>query len=243
MYAKASDGTPVEFGLLQGVKIDHSFTEKDLYGTNQHRIFGARGTAKFTFSAEVAKISAKLFGELYFGISPVAGQLALQASEAHSVPAETTYTVTATPPGSGTFDADQGVIYAAGANVGQALTPVASSPTAGEYTVNVGTGVYTFAAADASAAVAITYLYTTSSTGQKIAITNEEQGTTPTFSVIVRGRDPDTGLFNTVVANKCSSTKLSMALKQNDWAIPSFDIGAMDDGTGTIATWSFGDDS
>ncbi|MEI9917086.1 MAG: hypothetical protein WDN29_16285 [Methylovirgula sp.] len=107
--------------------------------------------------------------------------------------------------------------------------------------MNAGTGVYTFAAADASAAVNISYMYTTATAGQKIVITNQLLGTTPTFASVFRNRDPKTGLFETLVLNKVTSSKLSLQSKTSDWEIPSFDMQVMDDGTGNIGTWSFGD--
>ena len=45
------------------------------------------------------------------------------------------------------------------ASTGVQLTPVGSGPTVGQYSVSAG--VYTFAAADASAALLISFLYTT----------------------------------------------------------------------------------
>ncbi len=64
------------------------------------------------------------------------------------------YTVTAQAP-LGPWASDAGVVYSSGANSGTTLTPVAGTPSAGQY--NVASGVYTFAAADAGAAVSISY--------------------------------------------------------------------------------------
>ncbi len=72
-------------------------------------------------------------------------------SEAASVPAAPgPYTVTAAAP-FGPWATDAGVAYANGA----ALVAVTGSPDAGQY--NVSAGIYTFAAADAGAAVLISY--------------------------------------------------------------------------------------
>ncbi len=72
-------------------------------------------------------------------------------SEAATVPAAPgPYTVTSMAP-FGPWASDLGVTYANGA----ALTDVTGSPAAGQY--NVATGVYTFAAADAGAALLISY--------------------------------------------------------------------------------------
>jgi hypothetical protein len=64
------------------------------------------------------------------------------------------YTVSAQAP-FGPWASDAGVVYSSGTNSGTALAPVAGTPSAGQY--NVASGVYTFAAADAGAAVSISY--------------------------------------------------------------------------------------
>ena len=45
---------------------------------------------------------------------------------------------------------DLGVYYASGANAGNRFTRVTTPAAAGQYSVNLATGIYTFAAADAS---------------------------------------------------------------------------------------------
>src|SRR6185312_14240440 len=103
-----------------------------------------------------------------------------QWNEAHSVPASTPFTVTIAPPGSGTFTLDLGVIYASGANAGVRLQKVASGPIAGQY--SVASGVYTFATADANAAIWISYQYTVT-TGQTFQINNQPMGYGPVVSL------------------------------------------------------------
>lgn len=70
--------------------------------------------------------------------------------ETHSVPASP-YAVTVTQ--AVNFSCDQTVAYGSGI----LLTPVASSPTVGQYTVVPATGVYTFNAADLAQALAFAY--------------------------------------------------------------------------------------
>ena len=60
---------------------------------------------------------------------------------------------------------------------------VAAPSQAGQYSVNFATGVYTFASADATAPVLISYTYNVTGTGYKVAITNQLLGTTPTFKM------------------------------------------------------------
>lgn len=87
---------------------------------------------------------------------PTTGGFSGSLGQSYSVPASSPYTVTPTVPGSGVWSADAGVSYA---STGVQLTPVASGPTVGQYSVSAG--VYTFAAADEGAALLISFLYTT----------------------------------------------------------------------------------
>lgn len=73
--------------------------------------------------------------------------------QATSVPGTGPYQVTVTRAAS--FSVDRGVSYTGGA----ALTKVTGAPAAGQYSVDPATGIYTFAAADAGAAVTISYSY------------------------------------------------------------------------------------
>jgi len=74
------------------------------------------------------------------------------SNEVAAVPAVAPFTIAALAP-YGAFASDGGVAYAGGI----ALTPVVSNPSAGQYAVS--DGLYTFAAGDAGAAVALTYGY------------------------------------------------------------------------------------
>ena len=86
-------------------------------------------------------------------IAYTAGYGTLTTGEAHSVPASGPYTVTVA--NAATFAFDAGVTYANGT----ALTAVTGTPARGQYTVNGTTGTYTFAAADAGAAILLTYTW------------------------------------------------------------------------------------
>jgi len=240
LYAARKDitaATPIEFGVLQDCAIDFGFTTKALQGQNQLAVFVARGTAKWTVKAKTGILSGRMVNDLFFGQAYTsASQVAFAAGEAATVPASSTYTCTVA--NSLTFIADFGVVYTSGASQGLPLVNVASGPATGQY--SFAAGVYTFSAGDASAAVAISYTYTTS-TGGKIALTNQLSGTTPYFQGVFRNRDPRTGLFSTYVFNRLTSSKLGIASKNADYSIPEFDMEIMDDGTGNIGTMSFGD--
>jgi hypothetical protein len=80
------------------------------------------------------------------------------SGEAHTIPSVGPYTITINHPESTspTITQDGGVTFTVG---GAALTAVGGSPAAGQYSVNLATGVYTFSASDAGKGVNITYRY------------------------------------------------------------------------------------
>lgn len=234
MYGTRTDvanSTPVAFGILQDTTFDFSFTTKPLMGQNQFAVFVARAEAKWTAKAKSGVLSGRLLNDIFFGQTLSSGQTQLVAAEPHAA-SGTAVTVT----NSGTFVSDEGLVYAGSL---LPLIEVASAPTSGQY--SVAAGVYSLSASDSGTSVLASYTYSIAGTGQKIALTNQLLGTTPFFSAVFRNRDARSGLFTTWVFNRLTSSKLSIASKTSDYAIPEFDMEIMDDGTGNIGTMSFGD--
>jgi hypothetical protein len=226
--------TPLEFAVLQNVSISDKYTTKPIQGKNQLALFIARGEEKLTLKAEVGIFSGKLFNSIFFGLGVSAGQVALAVDEAHNVPASTPFVVT--PTNSTTWTTDEGVAYALSGNP---LALTTAAPTASATYEAAGSG-YTFSSSDAGAAVLLNYLYTTTA-GEQIAIANQQMGATPYFSGVFRNRDPRSGLFVTRTFNRLMSSSLTMDAKTGDWQMASFEMEAMDDGTGQIGVMSFGD--
>lgn len=225
-----ANATPVNFGLVQEVTIDQSASIKEIHGQYSYPLAGARGTIKTTGKAKVARISGLAFANLYYGITPSAGQLATAFAEAGSVPASTPYTVTVANAAS--FVDDEGVVYAA---TGLPLTKVASSPSTGQYSVLAG--VYTYNAADAGKAVLTTYTYTVVNSGQKINVTNPLIGTTPSFQALFYTTFQ--GQAVTLKLNNCTASKLSFGTKLEDFVMPEFDFSCFADAAGNVMSWSF----
>ncbi len=155
---------PDQFGILQDVQIDWDWQTKELWGQFQFPVDIARGQGKITGKAKFARIFGAIYGDLFFGQTPASGQLTVRKTR-RSVPATTPYTVTVAN-ASNFFD-DLGVFYGSGANAGERFTRVTTPSAAGQYSVNLATGIYTFSAADASAALLVSYLYN-STTGKKL---------------------------------------------------------------------------
>jgi hypothetical protein len=220
-----ANGTPRLFGTLQDVSIDISYDNKELYGRNSFPEQVARGKGKITGKASYAKIYGAMLNELFFGQTNTTGSSPVAIAEAGQVPATTTYIVTVA--NSATFFEDLGVVYAA---TGLSLKLVASGPTVGQYSVSAG--VYTFAAADASANVQISYVYTSTIVGNTTKVLNTLMGTTPTFEFISTfqkdGKQLNLKLY------QCISTKLTMATKIDDYMIPSFDFSAFANNAGNV---------
>lgn len=230
LIAKASGANqqPVIFGALQDVTLELSGKTDKLRGQTQFPLAVARSEMDITAKAKIGYISGPIYTSLYFsGATASAGTTSLAYGEAHSVPAATPFTVTVT--NSVTWTGDYGVVYAA---TGIPLTPVASGPTQGQY--SVAAGVYTFAAADASAALQITYAYTSNTAGSTIVVPNSLQGVQPVFSVILQRSYNGTG--ERFLLSNCIAGKLSLPTQMAKFAISEVDFEAFSPNGGSPLT-------
>lgn len=228
--------TPVPFGALQDISVDMSFTVKELYGLYQFPLAVGRGTAKLTAKAKAAKITASLFNLVFGEAVTTPAQNCVSFQESGTIPG-TPYQVTVA--NSATWVTDLGALYASNM---QPLTRVApGTPATGQYCVTAG--VYTFAAADTTLGVYISYIYTTTTTppsGTKFTMNNQLLGLTPFFAMTLNQHYQ--GKHLTVTYNRCVSSKLTLATKIEDFNIPEIDIAMMaDDGNvvGTISCYEF----
>jgi len=231
-----SGGSPINFGLVQEVSLDISVTTKTLFGQYQYPVAVGAGTRKLTGKAKLARISGKALGSLFFGAAPSAGETVTQFAESASVPASTPYTYQTT--NHTTWVADMGVVYAA---TGLPLTQVASGPTQGQY--SVASGIYTFAAADASAAVLVSYQYTVAASGQTLTVSNSLIGPTISFSANLFASDPTTNKQFSVFLYSCVASKLSFGTKLEDFTIPELDFDCFANAAGQVLQLNFGDAS
>jgi len=224
--------TPIQFGTLQDCSVDISGDIKELYGQNQFAVAVGRGKAKITGKAKFAQINGSLLNSLFFGQTVTNGILSdVYDTTGAAIPA-TPFTITPTPPSSGTWTADLGVRD----STGLPMTRVASSPTTGQYSVSIA-GLYTFAAADTGKTVFINYQYTaTSTTATKSTVQNVLMGYAPTFKADLYM--PYNGKSLIVTLPQCISTKLSFATKLDDFQISEMDFSAFADSAGNTITWA-----
>jgi hypothetical protein len=222
--------TPVKLGVMQEVSIDASFDVKPLYGQNQFPVAMGRGKGKLTGKAKVAQINGGLLNGIIFGQTLATGLVAVFNTTSPSTVAAN---VTITPPGTGVFQKDLGVIDASAI----AYTRVASAPTTGQYSVNEATGAYTFAAADVGKQVLINYSYTATTGGNKSSVANLPMGYAPTFSLDLALNY--NGKNGAIQLGNCTSDKLTIATKLDDFTVPEFSFQAFADASGNVMTYSF----
>lgn len=230
LYATRTDtagpNTPVRFGALQDVTIGFDGEIKELFGQYQFPLAVARGKVKIEGKAKFAQIDAVEYNETFFGQTVTVGQELGAFNETHTIPA-TPFQVTVT--NAADFVDDLGVFDAL---TGTQYTRVSATPSAGQYSVNTTTGVYTFNTADAGDSVYINYTYTESTTGNTITIDQKLMGVTPTFQAWFQQS------FNnkmvTIKLLACVSNKLSFPTKLDDFVVQEFDFQAFANSGGHI---------
>lgn len=219
--------TPVILGSMQDVSLDMSVEIKSLYGSKRYPIAVGQGKGKTDIKAKYAEIDGGVMGSLFFGKASTAGIKAAVFDSAGTIPA-TPFQLTVTPPSSGTFVSDLGVLFS---GTGVQLKRVATAPAAGQYSVSVA-GVYTFASTDTGKGVMISYEYSATTGGEVWTMSNDVMGYTPSFTLLLQnGYD---GKNMVCKLNRCVSGKLSVPLKSDDFAVYDFEAEAFADAAGSL---------
>lgn len=231
--AAVANATPVQFGTLQDISVDISFEEKLLYGSKKFPIAFGQGKGKIGIKAKTAAINGAILGDLFLGTGSMPGIKGIVANSPAAIPGSSAYTLTVAPPNSGTFTNDLGVVSAA---TGLPFKKVAGAPASGQYSVNA-TGTYTFASADANAAVLLSYEYSAASNSAKYGtITNQLMGYAPSVKLYLTEQFGGNGM--NLVLNACTASKLAMPFKNDDFSVPEIDFSAFADASGTIGYWA-----
>lgn len=233
-YAKpnAANPNPTAFGATQNMSVDFKRDLKYLHGTNQLPIESASGKVTVSGKVELATVNGRLINDLLLGGSMATGETQLVQNEAHPIPPTGPYTITITPPNSGTFVDVWKIKYAA-TNV--PLVQVASGPVSGQYSYTGA--VFTFAAVDEGLSISFDYDYSQVATGQVLTMSNQAMGKTGNFAALMAmnfGTEQ-----NTIQLNNCMSGGWSLATKLDDYAMPSFEYGAATDTNDNLGTMSF----
>jgi len=112
---------------------------------------------------------------------------------------------------------------------GLPLAKVSSAPVQGQYSVSAG--VYTFASADASAAVLISYRYS-SAAGVQLNVRQQLMGFAPTFQILLN--EQYAGKQANLLLYSCVAEKLAWATKNEDFLVPEFDFEALSNAGGQV---------
>jgi hypothetical protein len=233
-----ANATPRRFGVLQDVSIDFAGEVKTLFGMNQYPEDTARGKTKIEGKAKFAGIQASGYNDLFFGQTLATGSTQYAYNERTTLASSTTSISYTTANATSSPLVDQGVFYGGtGTNSGVQLTYTTTSPpTSANYNFNTSTGIYTFAAADSSAAVLVNYTYQIS-TGYNIAINQQLMGTTPRFGLtlfqVFEGHQMVLNLFS------ATSSKLTYPTRIDDYVIAEMDFAAFSNAAEQVGVWNF----
>lgn len=230
--AAVSNPTPLIFGTMQDVEIDFKFETKEMHGQKTFPVAVGRGKGSIGGKAKLADLRAGFLETIALGASGANGMTSAVYDTVGTAIPSSPNTITVTPPNSGTWQGDHGVINA---STGRELKRVGSGPTTGQYSVSAG--IYTFAAADAGQTVFVNYRYTaTSTTARNLTGNNELMGQAPSFRgdfyLTFQGKTLMLTLHN------CVAEGIKVSSKNDDFAVPEFGFKAFANAAGQVYSWS-----
>lgn len=223
--------TPRRIGVLQEVSIEAKFENKSLRGEFRFPVDNAQGPGSLTGKFKLGQINGRLWADLLGGAASTVLRTPV-VDEAGTVPGSVAYTVTVA--GSAIFYEDLGVVLV---STGQQMERVASAPATGQYSVSAG--VYTFAAAQANAAVLISYNTTPASPAMPntlIKVTNTVMGAAPAFSLNLCASHRGQSFWTK--AHAVSISGLTMPLKMDDYMLSEGSFECFADSNGDVLSMS-----
>ena len=142
------------------------------------------------------------------------------------------------PSGGVAITADLGVFDTSNSIVAVPMLGVSSAGlvAAGKYFLDKSAQTYTFSTADAGKTVSYLYQYSLA-TGNTVSVVNLPMGLSPTFSVYCFTGQPGGNVGQLAMKyNKCTSHKIGMNAKNDDYLIPDFEFQAFSDASGNVFT-------
>lgn len=223
--------TPINVAVLKDISVDESYALKKLIGDKQFAVDAAKGEGTITAKAKSGYFHGGLINAILSGSTVTVGSNIAIFSETAAVPG-TPWQITVTK--AANWVSDLGVFDVTSQKL---LTRVASAPTTGQYSVALG--VYTFATADTTHVMAISYDYTAAAIGTTVKLTNQPMGTNTAFQLKLynnyqpaAGGPSSFGIYLPMVF----APKLSLAFKNNDFTEKGIDLEAIADGAGNVVT-------
>jgi hypothetical protein len=225
--------TPITFAVVESVNLEFAVKLKELYGQSVYPISAGASTGKLTGKIKISSISAAIMAELMWGSPASASGVTVVQYAPNLIPASTPWTVTPTTPAA---TIDLGVFYQTvpTGSFQKQFARVPSAPAAGQY--SYATGVYTFATADASTNILISYEGAGAS-NSVWTIPNPMSGQPPMFQLNFGGFWA--GMPYLFTFPMCFSDKLSFITKVNDYVGTELDMEVFSGTeTGTLGTAS-----
>ncbi len=229
--APQADLTPIRLGNLKGIELNVEMELNPARTPHQFKVNMAAGEKEIRGTASLGAFSSRAINQLYFGEQAGVGARLIKNDDRADIPG-TPFQITPTVPSSGTWESDLGACFTTD---GTALTRVASSPAAGEY--SVAAGVYTFNSADTTKEVSISYIYDISG-GEKISVVNQFKDLAASFEIILQGRYNDRQV--TWILNKCVADAFSLPSTTEAFLVTDFEFEAIADLNGNVGTISQG---
>lgn len=221
----ALDPTPQEVGVIQDVKLTVGADIKSLFGQSQFPVDSAIGKRSIKGSFNFAQMTNGFFNQAFFGDAVTTGSVNYSYHEPLTIPSTTPYTLTVAQ--AAHYLGDRGVFFQA---TGQPLILIPTgTPATGQYLVNLTTGVYTFAAADAGKAVMISYTWTNAAVGTTLTTGNHLMGSGPIIGldILFPYESPSQGaIAQGVNLPNVRLGKIDMSTKIDDYLMISTDFEA-----------------
>jgi len=173
----ATNPTPVRPFTLQDIKIGLKGKIEALRGQYQFPDDTATGDKDGSFEFSIGRRDFFMLNNIFNSDTVTTGGVSA-ATSVQTIAAS----ITITPPASGTFGEDLGVVLTSN---NKEFTKVTTGPSAGQYTVSAG--VYTFNSTDVAngGSVSIAYTYTQSTIGSTYQVNNQVQGWGPAFEAFI----------------------------------------------------------
>jgi hypothetical protein len=223
LITPATPPQAIDIGVVKDVSLDISFTTKELRGAYQFPVDVARAGGKISGKAKYGQINSGIVSAILNTTKSTGSKIGV-AGETATVPG-TPYQITVA--NSATWLDDLGVFDN---TTGLYLTRVSSAPATGQYSVSAG--VYTFAAADTTHSMSISYSYTSAATGQTNALVNALMGTSTVYQLTLfnsfRGKNIGLKLYAATIP------KLSFAFKNEDYTEQDLDFECFADSSGRV---------
>lgn len=231
---EGSTPTPVRVAALQEIRLSFDIDMREVQTQLGFPVKFTQGLSGITATAKTAKIDGAGFSRLAYGAAAATGSRLVTLDAENVIPVGADPTVTITPPSSGVFAFDMGVIDDA---TGLPLTRTATVPVpaTGQYAV-VG-AAYHFYTAQTGETMRISYAYDSTS-GKKLTLTNQYRGIAPKMAAMLTTSFPSCKQVNFwLPAVVVPQFVVPQRLEQ--YAIPEFTFKVQDDGSGNIGIFSF----